>query len=106
MNEFESELVSKTMESLHDLELKMTQGFAEVRGDIKNIEEKVEENGKKVDKQTDIETKRLDKHSAEIDANRDAITEIRTTQKNNKWWFISLAAWAAAVAAIAAIFIK
>ena len=106
MNDFESELITKTMDSIHELELKMTEGLAEIRGDLKNVEEKVEENGKKVDKQTDVETKRLDKHSKDIDDNRDAITELKTTQKNNKWWFISLAAWAAAIAAIAALFIK
>ena len=106
MNEFESELVSKTMESIHELELKMTEGFAEMRGDLKNVEEKVEENGKKVDKQTDVETKRLDKHSQEIDENRDAITELRTIQRNNKWWLVSLAVWATAVAAFFALFIN
>ena len=100
MNEFESE----AMKAIHDLELKMTEGFAELRGDIKNLNKQVAENGKKVDKQTDVETKRLDKHSDEIDDLRDGYIELKTKSDNNWKWFLALAAWATAVAAAFALF--
>ena len=76
MNEFESELINKSMGAIHDLELKMTENFSKLQGDMKSLTEKVEDNGKKVDKQTEIETKRLDKHSAEIDDNRERLAKI------------------------------
>ena len=106
MNEFESALIDKAMGAIHQLEIKMTEGFSELKSEMKRVEEKVDINGSKFDTQTDTETKRLDKHSEEIDELRDGLTEVRTIQKNNKWWFLAVFAAATAAATIITIFVK
>ena len=100
MNEFESQFLEKAMGAIHDLELKMTEGFTELRGEIKHVSEKVENNGDKFDVQTATETKRLDKHSEEIDSLRDGLTDLKARTDNNWKWILALAAWAAAIAAL------
>lgn len=96
MNEFEKQL----LDEVHDIKVELT----EVKGDVKTLTEKVEQNGEKVDRQTETETKRLDKHSDEIDEIRDDLIALKTTNKNNKWWFVAIAVWATAIAAIFGIF--
>ena len=104
MNEMEHSLIDKTLGAIHDLELKMVEQFTELKSEMKRIEEKVDTNGHKFDAQTETETKRLDKHSEELDDIREDLTVLKTKSNNNWKWFIALAAWAAAIAALLAIF--
>ena len=96
MNDFEQKL----LQEVHEVRLELT----EVKGDIRELKQEVKSNGEKFDDQTDTETKRLDKHSGEIDDLRDGYTELKTKADNNWKWFLALAAWATAIAGVFAYF--
>ena len=80
MNEFENNLVQTLMAGLHDFELKMTGTIAEIRGDIKTLTQSNERSHEALQRTVEdnikTDTKRLDKHSAEIDDNRENITKL------------------------------
>ena len=100
MNELDQNSGDKTMEAIHALEIKLVEGFAELKSELKRVEEKVDANGEKFDTQTATETKRLDKHSEEIDEIRDGYTMLKTKSDNNWKWILGLAMWATAIAAL------
>ena len=69
MNEFEDKLVQSVMQGLHDFEVKMAGTVAEIRGDVKALTDAVRDS-------ILVDTKRLDKHSDELDDQRDRIVSL------------------------------
>ena len=97
MNDFEQ----KVLQEVHDIRVSLT----EVKGDIREVKQDVKNNGDKFDSQTATETKRLDKHSEEIDELRDGFTALKTRMDNNWKWMTLIGVICAGVGAIAGYFI-
>ena len=76
MNEMEHQLVDKTLEAVHQLELKVV----EVQGDIKSLREHTDAQysalSEKMDNNIKTDTHRLDTHSHEIDDHRERLATI------------------------------
>ena len=98
MNDFEQKL----LQEIHDIRV----DFTEMKGDLKEVKQDVKNNGEKFDDQTATETKRLDKHSNEIDDLRDGYSELKTRMDNNWKWMVMIATICSAVGALAVFFIK
>ncbi|MCY3744486.1 MAG: hypothetical protein OXH00_26010 [Candidatus Poribacteria bacterium] len=79
MNDFEQQI----LDALHALEVKVTEELGEIRGDLKAMKEKNESDHNAirhlVEQNVQIDTHRLNKHSAEIDAHSQEIA------KFNEW---------------------
>ena len=67
MNEFEHQVIDKVMGAIHDLELKLVEEIGDVRGEIKAVNAEYTNLITILKANIDQDTKRLDKHSAEID---------------------------------------
>lgn len=91
MNEFEQRLIDKVLEGVHDIELKVTQelGSLETRiaekvgsvnSKISSLEQKVHSDHKAVrellENSIETDTKRLDKHSQELDEHANKIAKL------------------------------
>ena len=77
MTEFENNLVQSIMKGLQEVELKMAETIGEIRGDIKSLTEAVRAS-------VAHDTKRLDKHSEELDDLRDRLIVLEGWQKNRE----------------------
>ena len=81
MNEMEHQLVDKTLESIHQLEMKIV----EVKGDIKSMREHTDTQYKalseKIDQSIKTDTERLNSHSNEIDDHRERLATIEEWKK-------------------------
>ena len=77
MNEFEDKLVQTVMASLQGFEVKMTENIGEIRGDLKTLTEAVRAS-------VTNDTKRLDKHSEELDDQRDRLIALEGWRENQE----------------------
>ena len=81
MNEFENELVNKTLEGIHQLEMKVV----ELQGSIKAMREHSDDQYKtlteKITTVTETNTQRLNAHSEELDNNRERLATIEEWKK-------------------------
>ena len=81
MNEFENQLVEKTLESIHQLEMKIV----ELQGSIKAMREHSDDQYRtlsdKLDKAIETDTHRLNAHSKELDDHRERLATIEEWKK-------------------------
>ena len=81
MNEFENQLVEKTLDSIHQLEMKIV----ELKGDLKAMREHSDDQYKglseKIEATISTNTQRLNAHSAEIDDHRERLATIEEWKK-------------------------
>ena len=85
MNEMEHQLVDKTLESIHQLEIKLV----EVQGDIKSLREHTDSQYQALSDKIDgsvmenikTNTSRLNSHSTEIDDHRERLATIEEWKK-------------------------
>ena len=81
MNEFENELVNKTLEGIHQLEMKVV----ELQGAIKAMREHNDDQyntlTEKITNVTETNTQRLNAHSAELDDHRERLATIEEWKK-------------------------
>ena len=81
MNEMEHQLVDKTLEGIHQLELKVV----EVQGDIKALREHADSQhealSEKIEQSIKTDTDRLNAHSTEIDEHRERLATIEEWKK-------------------------
>ena len=79
MNEFEQQLVAKISEGIHSLELKVTHELSELRGLIASMAKENEGQHKElrriVEDNIETNTRRLNKHSEEIDDLRERLAK-------------------------------
>ena len=76
MNDFEQQI----LDALHTLELTVTKELGDIRGELKAMTEKNESDHKAlrsiVEQNIRTDTERLNKHSAEIDDNRERVAKL------------------------------
>ena len=76
MNDFEQQI----LDALHTLEVTVTKELGDIRGDLKAMTEKNESDHRAlralVEQNIRTDTERLNKHSAEIDDNRERVAKI------------------------------
>ena len=76
MNDFEQQI----LDALHTLELTVTKELGDIRGDLKAMTKKNESDHQAlrslVEQNIETDTGRLNKHSAEIDDNRERVAKI------------------------------
>ena len=105
MNEFEQQFI----ESLHDFEVKVTKELAEIHGELKAMTEKNESDHKAlralVEQNIRTDTERLNKHSAEIDDNRERLAKIEEWKEQFQKQVANRIAVSQSVSAIAAVVI-
>ena len=94
MNEFEQQILN----ALHALEVQITKELSDIRGDLKGMIEKVEHN-------ITTDTIRLNKHSAEIDENRERVAKLEAWKDQFQKQIAHRIAISQSVTAIAAVVI-
>ncbi|RKU21041.1 hypothetical protein C6499_22745 [Candidatus Poribacteria bacterium] len=81
MNEMEHQLVDKTLESIHQLEMKIV----ELSGEIKSLREHNDDQHKamseKIEQSIKTDTDRLNTHSKEIDDHRERLATLEEWKK-------------------------
>ena len=92
MNEFEQQILN----ALHALEVQITKELSDIRGDLKGMIEKVEHN-------ITTDTIRLNKHSAEIDENRERLAKLEAWKDQFQKQIAHRIAISQSVTAIAAV---
>ena len=105
MNEFEREFI----QSLHDFEVKVTKELGEIRGELKGMTEKNESDHQAlrelVEQNIRTDTERLNKHSAEIDDNRERVAKIEEWKDQFQKQVAHRIAISQSISAIAAVLI-
>ena len=105
MNEMEHQLVDRTLESIHKLEMKIV----EVQGDIRAMREHNDAQhrslSEKLDKSIETDTKRLNKHSDELDDHTERLATLEEWKKQFETMIKNRMAVSQSVATIAAVVI-
>ena len=105
MNEFENQLVEKTLESIHQLEMKIV----ELKGDLKAMREHSDDQYKvlseKIEATISTNTQRLNAHSAEIDDHRERLATIEEWKKQFESAIKNRLAVTQSIATVAAVII-
>ena len=109
MNEFEQQFIDKVIEGLHDLEVKVTKELGDIRGDLKAMTEKNESDHQAlrhlVEQNIQIDTTRLNKHSAELDEHLERITTLEEWKNQFEKSVTNRIAVSQSISAIAAVVI-
>ena len=105
MNEFESQLVDKVLEGVHEIELKVADNVATLKGDIKALDKDIKSLKESVDKNIETDNKRLDKYSEELDAHSEKIAKLEEWRDEFKRQVTNRIAFSNSVATIAAVII-
>ena len=105
MNEFENELVNKTLEGIHQLEMKVV----ELQGSIKAMREHTDDQYKtlteKIGAVTETNTQRLNAHSTELDDHRERLATIEEWKKQFEETIKNRLAVTQSIATVAAVVI-
>lgn len=105
MNDFEQQI----LDALHTLELKVTKELAEIHGELKAMTEKNESDHKAlrslVEQNIAVDTERLNKHSAEIDDNRERLAKLEEWKDQFQKQVANRIAVSQSVTAIAAVIV-
>ena len=75
--EIANEIITKLTESITDLNLKFTEAISELRADLQNLTKTVSE-------VSTTNTKRLDKHSGELDEHSDRLTKLEAYRESEE----------------------
>ena len=105
MNDFEQQI----LDAVHTLELKVTEEFGEIHGELKAMTEKNESDHSAlralVERNIQTDTERLNKHSAEIDDNRERLAKLEEWKEQFQKQVANRIAISQSVTAIAAVVI-
>ena len=105
MNDFEQQI----LDTLHTLEVKVTEDLGEIRGDLKALKEKNESDHKAihhlVEQNIQIDTERLNKHSAELDTHREELAKLKEWKDQFQKQVANRIAISQSISAIAAVII-
>ena len=109
MNALEQQLIDKVITGLHEFEVKVTQEIAQIRGEIHAMRDKNEADHKAlchlVEKSIKTETERLNKHSSEIDDNRERVAKLEAWKEQFQKQIANRIAVSQSVTAVAAVII-
>lgn len=75
--EIGNQIITKLTESITDLNIKFTEAISELRSDLQNLTKTVSE-------VSTTNTKRLDKHSEELDIHSDRLTKLETYRESEE----------------------
>lgn len=105
MNEFEERI----LDALHTLELTVTKELGDIRGELKAMTEKNESDHRAlrslVEQNIRTDTERLNKHSSEIDDNRERVAKIEEWKEQYQKQVAHRIAISQSISAIAAVVI-
>lgn len=105
MNDFEQQI----LDALHTLELKVTKELSDIRGDLKTMKETNESDHTAirhlVEQNIQIDTERLNKHSAEIDQHSERLATLEEWKKQFEKSVTNRIAISQSISAIAAVVI-
>ena len=105
MNDFEQQI----LDTLHTLEVKVTEELGEIRGDLKAMKEKNESDHTAirhlVEQNIRVDTERLNKHSAELDNHREELAKLKEWKDQFQKQVANRIAVSQSVSAIAAVVI-
>ena len=105
MNDFEQQI----LDALHTLELKVTRELGEIHGELKAMTEKNESDHRAlrslVEQNIRTDTDRLNKHSAEIDDNRERVAKLEEWKEQFQKQVANRIAVSQSITAIAAVVI-
>lgn len=82
MNEMEHQLVDKTLEGIHKLEMKVVEVQGEIRTMREHNDAQHESLSEKLDRSIDTDTKRLNKHSSELDSHSERLATLEEWKKS------------------------
>ena len=98
MNSFEQQLVDKVLEGVHEIEVKVVKEVAQLQGSIESIRQNLETNIQQ-------DSKRLDKHSDELDDHSNRIAKLEEWKNQFEKSVANRIAVSQGVAAIGAVII-
>lgn len=105
MNEFEQQIVDKTLESIHHLEMKIV----EMQGDLRTMKEHNDAQhqslSEKIDRNIETDTTRLNKHSVDLDNHSERLATLEEWKKQFEASIANRMAVSQSVASIAAVII-
>ena len=105
MNDFEQQI----LDTLHTLEVKVTEELGEIRGDLKAMKEKNESDHTAirhlVEQNIRVDTERLNKHSSELDEHRKEIAKFNEWKEQYQKQVNNRIAISQSISAIAAVVI-
>ena len=105
MNDFEQQI----LDTLHTLEVKVTEELGEIRGDLKAMKEKNESDHTAirhlVEQNIRVDTERLNKHSAELDTHREELAKLKEWKDQFQKQVANRIAVGQSISAIAAVVI-
>jgi uncharacterized protein YlxW (UPF0749 family) len=105
VNDFEQQI----LDALHTLELKVTRELGEIHGELKAMTEKNESDHRAlrslVEQNIRTDTDRLNKHSAEIDDNRERVAKLEAWKEQFQKQVANRIAVSQSITAIAAVVI-
>ncbi|MCY3723323.1 hypothetical protein F4Z98_16440 [Candidatus Poribacteria bacterium] len=81
MNEMEHQLVDKTLESIHALDVKIVELQGEIRAMREHNDDQHKALAEKLDRSIETDTKRLDAHSKELDSHREELAALKEWKK-------------------------
>ena len=106
MNDNDSKQI---LDTLHTLELKVTKELGDIRGDLKAMDKKNESDHNAirhlVEQNIQIDTERLNKHSAELDNHREELAKLKEWKAQYQKQVANRIAVSQSVSAIAAVVI-
>ena len=103
MNDFEQQI----LDALHTLEVTVTKELGDIRGELKAMTEKNESDHRAlrslVEQNIRTDTERLNKHSAEIDDNRERVAKLEEWKEQFQKQVANRIAVSQSVSAVAAV---
>lgn len=105
MNEMEHQLVDKTLDSIHQLDLKIVSLQGDIRAMREHVDEQYRSLSEKLERSIATDTERLNKHSAELDDHSDRLATLEEWKKQFQTTITNRIAVSQSVASIAAIII-
>ena len=103
MNEMEHQLVDKTLESIHKLEMKIVEVQGEIRTMREHNDAQHESLSEKLDRSIATDTDRLNKHSAELDNHTERLATLEEWKKQFETTIKNRIAVSQSVATVAAV---
>lgn len=105
MNEMEHQLVDKTLESIHQLEVKIVEMQGELHSLVERNDTQYRSLSEKLDRSIATDTDRLNKHSAELDNHSGRLATLEEWKKQFETMIKNRMAVSQSVATVAAVIV-
>ena len=105
MNEMEHQLVDKTLESIHQLEVKIVEMQGELHSLVERNDTQYKSLSEKLDRSIATDTDRLNKHSGELDDHSGRLATLEEWKKQFETAITNRIAVTQSIASVAAVII-